>query len=114
MKINSKSIRVLLVLSLGLITQGFCFQSFAEEPFLGEIHLMAFDYAPRHWLRCEGQILPINQNQALFSLLGTQFGGNGVNTFALPDLRMAEPQPEQPGYGMRYCISIQGIFPSRN
>jgi len=57
------------------------------EPFLGEIRLMAFDFAPYRWARCDGQLLPINQNQALFALLGTTFGGNGVTTFGLPDLR---------------------------
>jgi microcystin-dependent protein len=57
------------------------------EPFLSEIRIMSFGYAPRGWAMCNGQLLPINQNQALFSLLGTTFGGNGQTTFALPDLR---------------------------
>ena len=57
------------------------------NPFLAEIRLMAFNFAPHGWATCDGQLLPINQNQALFSLLGTQFGGNGTTTFALPDLR---------------------------
>ena len=57
------------------------------EPFLSEIRIMSFGYAPRGWAQCNGQFLPINQNQALFSLLGTTFGGNGQTTFALPDLR---------------------------
>src|SRR6185295_3458871 len=57
------------------------------EPFLGEIRIMSFNYAPREWAQCNGQFLPINQNQALFSLLGTTYGGNGQTTFALPDLR---------------------------
>jgi microcystin-dependent protein len=57
------------------------------EPFLSEIRIMSFGYAPRGWAMCNGQFLPINQNQALFSLLGTTFGGNGQTTFALPDLR---------------------------
>jgi len=57
------------------------------EPFLGQLMLVAFNYPPKGWAFCAGQILPINQNQALFALLGTTFGGNGVNTFALPDLR---------------------------
>jgi microcystin-dependent protein len=55
--------------------------------FLGELRIVAFNYAPRGWAQCNGQLLPINQNQALFSLLGTQYGGNGVQNFALPDLR---------------------------
>jgi microcystin-dependent protein len=57
------------------------------EPFLSEIRIMSFGYAPRSWALCNGQLLPINQNQALFSLLGTTFGGNGQTNFALPDLR---------------------------
>jgi len=61
------------------------------EPFLGEIRLMSFSYAPQGWALCNGQFLPINQNQALFSLLGTTYGGNGVITFALPDLRGRVP-----------------------
>lgn len=56
-------------------------------PYLGEIMAIAFNYAPRGWTFCNGQLLPINQNQALFALLGTTYGGNGVTTFALPDLR---------------------------
>jgi microcystin-dependent protein len=61
------------------------------EPFTSEIRIMSFGYAPRGWAMCNGQLLPINQNQALFSLLGTTFGGNGQTTFALPDLRGQTP-----------------------
>ena len=57
------------------------------EPFLGEIEAFAFNFAPRGWALCAGQVLPINQNTALFSLLGTTYGGNGTTTFQLPDLR---------------------------
>ena len=57
------------------------------EPFLSELRLMSFDFAPKGWAQCNGQLLPINQNQALFSLLGTTYGGNGQTTFGLPDLR---------------------------
>jgi microcystin-dependent protein len=57
------------------------------EPFLGEIRLMGFGITPKGWQPCQGQLLPINQNQALFALLGTMYGGNGKTTFALPDLR---------------------------
>lgn len=57
------------------------------EPFLSEIRLFAFNYAPKGWAQCNGQLLPISQNQALFSLLGTTYGGNGTSTFALPDQR---------------------------
>lgn len=62
-----------------------------DEPYLGEIRPIASTYAPRNWAFCNGQILNIAQNQGLFALLGTQFGGNGVNTFALPDLRSRIP-----------------------
>jgi len=58
-----------------------------SEPFLGQISVFAFPFAPRGWAQCNGQLLPIAQNQALFALLGTTYGGNGTTTFALPDLR---------------------------
>ena len=58
-----------------------------SDPFLSQIEAFAFNFAPKGWLMCTGQTLPINQYQALFSLLGTTFGGNGVSTFMLPDLR---------------------------
>lgn len=61
------------------------------EPFLSEIRIMSFVYPPKGWALCNGQILPINQNQALFSLLGTTFGGDGRVNFALPDLRGRVP-----------------------
>src|ERR671916_3259374 len=61
------------------------------EPFLSELRLMSFLFAPKGWALCNGQFLPINQNQALFSLLGTTYGGNGQTTFALPDLRGRTP-----------------------
>lgn len=61
------------------------------EPFLAEIRLVSFGFAPKGWAFCNGQILPINQNQALFSLLGTTFGGDGRVNFALPDLRGRTP-----------------------
>ncbi len=60
-------------------------------PFIGEIKIVSFNYAPRGWALCNGQLLPIAQNQALFSLLGTMYGGNGQTTFALPDLRGRAP-----------------------
>ncbi|GEP42653.1 phage tail protein [Brevifollis gellanilyticus] len=57
------------------------------DPFLGEIKIVSFNFAPKGWAQCNGQFLPINQNQALFSLFGTTYGGNGQTTFALPDFR---------------------------
>lgn len=62
-----------------------------SEPFLSEIKLVSFNFAPRGWALCNGQLLPINQNQALFALLGTTYGGDGRTTFALPSLRGRVP-----------------------
>src|SRR6476646_4045640 len=61
------------------------------EPFLSEVRIMSFVFAPKGWALCDGQLLPINQNQALFSLLGTTFGGDGRVNFGLPDLRGRTP-----------------------
>jgi len=61
------------------------------EPYLGEIRVASFNFAPKGWALCNGQLLPINQNQALFSILGTTYGGDGRVTFALPDLRARIP-----------------------
>ena len=58
-----------------------------SNPFMGEMRIMSFNFAPKGWAQCNGQLLPINQNQALFSLLGTMYGGDGRVNFALPDLR---------------------------
>ena len=69
-----------------------------SEPFLGEVRIYGFDFAPRSWATCDGQLLPINQNQALFSLLGTTYGGDGQTTFALPDLRGRSPMHEGAGH----------------
>ena len=62
-----------------------------HPPFLGEIKIVSFNFPPKGWAFCNGQLLPINQNQALFSLLGTMYGGNGQTNFALPDLRGKTP-----------------------
>lgn len=61
------------------------------EPFMGEIRMMSFVFPPQGWALCNGQLLPINQNQALFSLLGTTFGGNGQTNFGLPNLQGRTP-----------------------
>lgn len=61
------------------------------DPFIGEIRLIGADFAPRNWALCDGQLLPVNDNPALFSLLGTTFGGNGTTNFGLPDLRGRTP-----------------------
>ncbi|HEY8188705.1 MAG TPA: tail fiber protein [Pyrinomonadaceae bacterium] len=62
-----------------------------SEPFLAEIKIFSFNFAPKGWAMCNGQLLPINQNQALFSLLGTTYGGNGQTNFALPNLQCKAP-----------------------
>src|SRR5207237_7123732 len=66
-------------------------RSHMAEPFLSEIRIFSFNFPPKGWALCNGQLLPINQNQALFSLLGTTYGGNGQTNFALPDLRGRAP-----------------------
>ena len=80
------------------------------DPFLGDIALFSFDFAPQYWLPCDGQTLAIAGYQSLFALLGTTFGGDGITNFRLPDMRSALPIQ---GIGMHYCIAYQGIYPSR-
>lgn len=72
----------------------------AQEGFIGEIKLVGFNFAPRGWADCAGQLLPISQNTALFSLLGTTYGGDGRTTFALPDLRGRVPVGAGQGTGL--------------
>lgn len=79
------------------------------DPYIGQIQLFAFNFAPSGWLPCQGQQLQIAQNQALYALIGITYGGNGSTYFNLPDLRGAEPVP-----GNQYCIAIQGLFPTRD
>lgn len=67
------------------------------DPFVAEIRIFPFNFAPRGWAWCDGQLLPLSQNTALFSLLGTTYGGNGKSNFALPDLQGRSPM--QPGQG---------------
>src|SRR4026209_391528 len=71
-----------------------------SEPFLGEIVMFAGNFAPRGWALCNGQILSIAQNTALFSILGTTYGGNGQTTFGLPDLRSRVPVGQGQGPGL--------------
>lgn len=79
------------------------------EPFLGQIILLPYGWEPRNWFECKGQMLQIAQNSALFSLIGTQFGGDGRTTFALPDLRDKAPSPNT-----AYYIAMVGVYPSRS
>lgn len=74
---------------------------------LGQIELFPYNFTPGGWSRCEGQSLNINQNSALFAILGTKFGGNGTTNFQLPNLKGTEPDPN-----LHYCIALQGSFPT--
>jgi microcystin-dependent protein len=69
-----------------------------SDPFIGEIRMLTLNFAPQGWALCNGQLLPINQNQPLFALLGTIYGGNGMTTFALPDLRTRMPMQANGAY----------------
>ncbi len=120
-----------------------CFsQLSADDPMIGEIRMFAGNFAPRGWAFCEGQLLPISQHSALFSILGTTYGGDGRTTFALPDLRgraPVHPNAEAGRLGAKktgthveraardeanpttqstlrinYIICVKGSFPSRN
>jgi len=71
-----------------------------SNPFIGEIRSFAFDFAPQGWAKCEGQLLSISQFTALFSVLGTKYGGNGISTFGLPDLRGRMPINAGQGPGL--------------
>src|SRR4051812_5269128 len=78
------------------------------DGFLGEIRLFAPTFAPKYWAYCSGQLLPISQNQALFAILGTTYGGNGTITFALPDLRGKAPVGVGQGLGLAsYALGQQ-------
>lgn len=81
----------------------------AVEPYIGDIMPIAWNFAPKGWALCNGQLLPINQNQALFSILGTTYGGNGQTTFALPDLRGCVPIHWGQGPGLsNYVLGQRG------
>jgi len=71
-----------------------------SEPFVGEIRMVSFNFAPRGWATCDGQLLPLSQNTALFSLLGTMYGGNGKSNFALPNLQGSAPMMFGQGPGL--------------
>ena len=79
-------------------------------PYIGEVRAMPFGFAPQGWMACQGQLLPLAQNTALFSLLGTTYGGDGRTNFGLPRLA-----PLQAASGtLQYCIATQGLFPPRS
>jgi hypothetical protein len=82
--------------------------TFMEYPLLGQIELFPYEFEPVDWALCNGRLLSISTNNALFTLIGTQFGGYGKTNFALPDLRGTEPIP-----GMNYFIALEGEYPTR-
>lgn len=80
-----------------------------SEPFLGQVEMFSFNFAPKGWTTCSGQLLPINQNQALFSVLGTTYGGDGRVTFGLPDLQSRVPVGQGQGIGLSsYTLGQRG------
>lgn len=125
----------LLIIGLALIIS---VSASAQDAMLAEVKLFAGNFAPRGWAFCDGQLMDISTNSALFSILGTMYGGDGRTTFGLPDLRGRVPvgvgtapgldqvkpgqkaanggegTKGQPTLGMHYIIATQGIYPSRN
>ena len=81
-----------------------------QDPFIGEINYVGFNFAPRDWVLCNGQILPINQYTSLFALIGDNYGGDGRTTFAVPDMRGRVPihQGKGPGISGNYVIGMKG------
>lgn len=73
-----------------------------SEPFIGEIRMFGFNFAPRNWATCDGQLLPISQNTALFSILGTTYGGDGKSNFRLPNMQGSTPLQSGQGSGLTY------------
>ena len=78
-----------------------------SAPFLGQLMLTGANFCPSGWAPAEGQVLPISQNEALFNVLGTTYGGDGKLTFALP--KLAAPKT-----GMTWCVALRGVYPSRS
>ncbi|HEX2939204.1 MAG TPA: phage tail protein [Ruminiclostridium sp.] len=79
-----------------------------DEDFIGDICLFAFNFVPQNYMLCDGSSMNITQNQALYSLIGCLYGGNGTTTFNIPNLLGTEPIP-----GMKYYICTSGIYPPR-
>lgn len=84
------------------------------EPFIGQIQLFAFGFQPKYWYLCDGSLLQISTNTSLFSLIGTTFGGNGIDNFRLPDLTNASVTPLNQQDFMRYYIAGDGLYPTRS
>jgi microcystin-dependent protein len=91
----------------------YCISAFGApvplEPFLGELRLLPYPSAPNGWSACQGQLFAIQDDRSLFDLIGTRFGGDGRDDFALPDLSNAEVPS-----GLQYFIALKGVFPQRN
>lgn len=80
-----------------------------DEPYLGMIKLFPFNFVPRGWMKCDGTIIDVRYYQALFSLIGNNFGGSYPQTFAVPNMVGTEPVP-----GTIYCIASEGLYPTRD
>jgi len=101
--------RLLQIVAIALVMSPCRVQAQATEPYLGQILMVGFNFAPVGWAMCNGEILPISEYPALFQLIGTTFGGDGINTFALPDLRGRVPIHMGQGLGLsNYVIGQQG------
>jgi len=83
----------------------------AQQPYVGEIVVTGANFCPAGWMPMNGQLLPISENEVLFQLIGTTYGGDGQSTFALP---AAKPLVSAMGAALSQCISLFGIFPSQN
>lgn len=79
-----------------------------SEPFVGETRIFGFNFAPDGWAQCQGQLMEISENDTLFELIGTTYGGDGQSTFALPNAT----GPDSQGTPLNICISLYGSFPS--
>ncbi|NNJ33337.1 phage tail protein [Lacrimispora defluvii] len=82
------------------------------DPYIGQIQLFPYNFEPRGWVLCDGRTMKIMQNQALYSLIGIIFGGNGTTEFKIPDLRNANPLATT--NQMKYYIAIEGLYPMRS
>jgi microcystin-dependent protein len=84
-----------------------------DEALMGEVKLFAGSFAPKYWEFCQGQVLPITENTALFTILGAQYGGDGMTTFGLPNLAPLTPIGADPT-PINYIICVSGIYPQRH
>ena len=102
--------RVLLAFAVIAATSGAA-QAQTQYTLLGSVLIFAGNFCPTGFMPMNGQLVPITQNQALFAILGTTYGGNGTTDFALPE---AKPMKTEKGQTLTQCIAVRGIFPSRN